>query len=434
MKKILSITIPALLFLFLAATMLSPQKENNIEKYTYQKKNQSKGGGMVMFESLNDFFTGNIITSRKRIAKTIFDNDVNHDYTDPNNWDIHQLNFYEPIVYMFSNEEIKVKGEEMEVLKSFLNSNHCIFIAADTIELEGYKFPYAGTLPFDIKDSSDFVYSFPAHSVGDSSKNIKAKLIPNSYYFFTDADKDKNTGWEPLAYIQGANDKNKYCFLMKMKPNEYFRWNIYLCSMPKLLSNKYILTEKKGNLNAVTESVITQMPEAYQVIWDEFYKGNYHLKLESADDNPSIMRYIMAQPALQIAFYLTLIMMGLYAGFEMKRRQRIIPIFAKPQNATLEFTETIGRLYYKNQDHKNIAEKRIKYFYEYIRNRYNIQLQHHDKEFAAILSAKSGLDLQIVHSLAHKINKAKTQKQISEDDLIELNMGLMQFYDKVRNT
>ena len=52
--------------------------------------------------------------------------------------------------------------------------------------------------------------------------------------------------------------------------------------------------------------------------------------------------------------------------FNAKRRQRVVPIINPLPNTTLDFTKTIGNLYYQEGNHQNIVDKKIIYFLEKI--------------------------------------------------------------------
>ena len=74
--------------------------------------------------------------------------------------------------------------------------------------------------------------------------------------------------------------------------------------------------------------------------------------------------------------------------FEMKRKQRIIPVINPLANTTLEFVGTIGDLYYQSAEHKNIAEKRIHFLMDQIRAKYWINTDKLDEIFIQTLSPK----------------------------------------------
>jgi hypothetical protein len=116
----------------------------------------------------------------------------------------------------------------------------------------------------------------------------------------------------------------------------------------------------------------------------------------------------------------------------MKRRQRIIEIIKPNENSTVTFTETIGRLYLQEKDNKNIADKMITYFNEYIRNNYFLNTNLINKDFMSTLSRKSGVPFEKVETLYRTIDHAHHNSNIDDYELLSLNEQIQNFY-KTRN-
>ena len=114
-------------------------------------------------------------------------------------------------------------------------------------------------------------------------------------------------------------------------------------------------------------------------------------------------------------------------AFEMKRRQRIIPVIKPLGNTTLEFVSTIGNLYYQNGDHKNIAEKKILFFLDQIRSRFWLNTNRLDDAFTTSLAKKSGKDQEEVRKIVDTINNIRSQPSISADELLDLNTKIESF-------
>lgn len=116
--------------------------------------------------------------------------------------------------------------------------------------------------------------------------------------------------------------------------------------------------------------------------------------------------------------------------FEAKRKQRIIPVIKPLANTTLEFVATIGNLYYQRGDHKNIAEKKIQFFFDYLHAHYFVSTTHRDERFVSMLAGKSGAGEQNVKALTNTINQILAKEKISKEELISLNALLEKFYKK----
>jgi hypothetical protein len=113
--------------------------------------------------------------------------------------------------------------------------------------------------------------------------------------------------------------------------------------------------------------------------------------------------------------------------FEAKRKQRIIPVIKPLANSTLEFVSTIGNLYYQRGDHKNIAEKKIQFFFEYIHSHYRIPVMQRDDTFINTLIKKTGMEPSTCRQLVLLINQIAGSEKISKDELIALSALLDKF-------
>ncbi len=161
-------------------------------------------------------------------------------------------------------------------------------------------------------------------------------------------------------------------------------------------------------------------------VWDET-KATPMRKNEEQQESGSVFRFLLSEPPLTWAFYLTLLALVLFVFFEAKRRQRIVPVIKPLANSTLEFTETVGKLYFQHGDHRNIAEKKITYFLDYIRHKYYLNTNQIDDAFYFALSQKSGREKGEIETLFRYIQYIQKQGIITEDQLLDLNRRIQDF-------
>jgi hypothetical protein len=107
----------------------------------------------------------------------------------------------------------------------------------------------------------------------------------------------------------------------------------------------------KDNHHQYTEKIVSYIPKG-QITW--LIKGQTG---ESISQSP--LRFILNQPALKYAWFLFLIGMVFFMIFNAKRKQRVVPIIKPLTNTTVDFTKTIGNLYFQEGDHQNIIDKKI---------------------------------------------------------------------------
>jgi hypothetical protein len=310
--------------------------------------------------------------------------------------------------YIFINEDFKPDKLDTETLLQFVANGNNVFVAANQ-----FGGSFADTLKIKTKD-----YLFYALHENDSALSMKMDSL--SLNFVNPAlKKTKNYGYKngiipyffssfdsSTAVILGITNKNLPTYIRL----SYGLGNIYLSSTPYAFTNNYILLY---NNSEYISGALSYLPEG-NVMWDEYYKAG-------RGERETPLRFILSKTALAWAYGITIISLLCYILFEAKRRQRIIPIVAPPQNATLEFVDTIGRLYYQYGDHKNLAHKKITYFLESIRTRFYLKTNILDEEFVEKLSEKSNIDKVQVNMLVSLIKKINESGSVTEDALIRLS-------------
>ncbi|MBU9936730.1 MAG: hypothetical protein KTQ13_08770, partial [Ferruginibacter sp.] len=222
--------------------------------------------------------------------------------------------------------------------------------------------------------------------------------------------------------VVGVNDD--------LMPNSivYFhgRGKLYLHCDPRAFSNYFLL--KDSNFKYMQQSLAFTPVVPGHVYWDDHY--NKLRRRKGEDDNFSTLSEIMKHPPLVYAFWLTLLLLLLYVLFGGKRVQRIIEQRKPNENTTVTFTETIGRLYLQKKDNKNISDKMITYFNEFIRNKYFLNTNSINEDFITALSRKSGVQRESVDSLYRTITSAQSSDHLDDYQLLSLNEQIQNFNKK----
>jgi hypothetical protein len=192
---------------------------------------------------------------------------------------------------------------------------------------------------------------------------------------------------------------------------------LYLNANPLLYTN-YALAHP-GPLN-YAESSLSHLKISKEVIWDEYYT-----KGRSGDGNP--LRVFLEHPQLKWALYLSYISLFIFVVFHIKRRQRVIPVIEPLQNATLDFVNVVGQVYYEQRDNANLAQKKITYFLDDLRARYYFKTNKLDSEFITNLVKKTGIDASFARELVNHINYLNQETKVTDDELITLNQLIEKF-------
>jgi hypothetical protein len=193
---------------------------------------------------------------------------------------------------------------------------------------------------------------------------------------------------------------------------------IFLHCQPLAFTNYHLLS---GSYEYACKA-LSYLP-VESLIWDQYYKPDRLINL-------SPVRFILSEPALRSAYYLILISILMYMLFGSKRKQKIIPVITPEENTSLKFLITVGRLYYRSQDHTDLAMKKIIYFQEFLHNRYNFHQITDTDENIRLLTLKSGVDADSVAHLMHYLKAIGENQEISSTRLIEFHRLLENFYKK----
>ncbi|MGB0176251.1 MAG: DUF4350 domain-containing protein [Owenweeksia sp.] len=197
--------------------------------------------------------------------------------------------------------------------------------------------------------------------------------------------------------------------------------SLFVSSNPLLLTNIYCLDTAVSGFSA---GLLSVFPEGENIVHIEYYQAG---RMESS----SPLRFILSQAPLRWAFYLTFITLVLFIVFEAKRKQRIIPIQEPVRNTSLEFTETLGQLYYTaRKDHANIIRKRVQYFQQYLAKRYSISSKNTGEEAVAEMARRTGKDPEKLNKLLTMVECVKQGDRMGDDFLMKLEVLLYWFYSK----
>lgn len=200
---------------------------------------------------------------------------------------------------------------------------------------------------------------------------------------------------------------------------KFGKGNLYLSSNPKMFSNYSMLTADGAGYTA---TALSYVKNTSTLAWDDYYT--------QGSSKESLMRVFFGNSYLRWAYYITLFSLLLFVLYEMKRRQRIIPVIAPLKNSTVEFVNVIGQLYYEKRNNTDIAHKQLLYILSYLRETYHFKTDKFDEEFVQRLIGKVGLDEEFARQFVSYLQFIAVQDRVSDDELIGLNKLIEKFYKK----
>lgn len=308
--------------------------------------------------------------------------------------------------YLLIAGTLKVDALDYSQMVKYMQSGNNIFIAANKIQgvlLDTLKLKVQTNFSFTGKRK------FPVNFVNPVLER------EFDYYF------DKGTS---AQYFSGLDTTRAIVLGQVQHTNANFiqyrfgKGALYLMANPQLFTNYNLLKEDGMDYAA---KALSYLPKADHLIWDEYFTKR--------DQNKSaVLRVFFEYDQLRWAYYIALFSLVVFVLFEIKRRQRIIPVIERPKNTSVEFVEVVGRVYYQQRNNRDIAEKKVTYLLEYIRNKYRLKTSELNPEFVAALISISSADETTIQELLQEMNYLKAGHAVKDDQLIRLNKLIEQFY------
>ena len=305
---------------------------------------------------------------------------------------------------------------ELNRLLNFAKAGNIIFISCRTLSSEAQNFfhcenYFSGFSVFGDSGEDTLTLSLVSPPFPDSGEYD----YPGKQYdgYFGKYDKD-------ISYELGKKDDGEINFI-RLKAG---RGNIYLHLAPLAFSNYFLLHGR--NMNYYNKALSLIPGDTKKLVWDEYYL--YKRYSGNNRGNKSVLSVLMSQRSFRAALWLLIILLALFILQEMRRKQRIIAVMAKPRNDSLEFVKTIGRLYHEKRDNKNLGHKMAAYFLEHIRNRYKLSTTRLDEDFIVSLQQKTDQPEANIRKIVFFINNIDEKDVIGDEELADFHKELEEFY------
>lgn len=381
------ITIASLLMIgYLVAQYNKPSPVN--WQSTLYRNDKIPFGTYILYNQLKQLYPGAQVVNTNKSVYNVFHND-----------NLQQGN------YIIIAKKISLNKFDFDEMLKYIKAGNSVFMSA---------FEWQGHLADSLKIETRAEYAKRNVSLNFTNSRLKA---PNSYVFNRDVANQYFASLDTArATVIGKNYAD-HCTFLSYK---FGKGTLYLCATPAVFTNYSLLTKQGGDY---AEKALSYMPGAKYIYWDQYQNGDI-------PEDISPLRVFFSNPSLQWAYYLSLFSMVVFIIYEVKRRQRIIPVIEPLQNSTLEFVTVVGQVYYEKRNNANIAHKKVLFLLEHIRNHYRLKTNKLDHEFIDTLSKKTGIDSQFATNLVNAINYISVQQQVTDWELINLNKLIEKFYSQ----
>ena len=402
MKKALPYIIGGIAVLALSILLISsagkrPRQIN--ERITLKQKDKIPYGFFAARSLLPSLFPGAKIYTDKRT---------------PGYWD--SLSRTAPNQAVFLVGHLKANEDELNDLLLFAQKGNHVFIICKSMSYDATQFfgMNSGSISEDedylsgSKDSLRIRLSLPRFT--DRTVYVYPGRKYSASFSYVDPER---------AVVLGRNDKGQANFLQYKAGDGA----VYIHTAPLAFSNYFILHKKNS---AYFQQALSVIPATVsKIVWNEYYLDK---KDDQPEKPPNWLGVLFKYESFRWAFITAIATLLLYVLFEMRRRQRIIPVMQRPQNASLDFVQTVGRLYHDRKNHKDLSKKMAVYFLDHVRSRYKMPTTEIDEAFTNALHAKSGYPLQELNGLVGFIHFVNSEEPVSEEQLASFHKELEKFY------
>lgn len=354
-------------------------------KDSFSMKDKIPFGSYVMYDLLKVLFDKNTVN---QINFPIYNTLKNKSYQNVN---------YLVICNNFDPDDL-----DIQYMLDFVYEGNSMFISASGFGKRFSDSLQIKTQPVFFADDSLYVslsHNALNHSdstsIKTSSFHSYLKEYDTTYSNVLGTDRNGNSNFIEYYYGEGR-------FLIHTIPHSFTNYNI-LKDDAKYISGVF------SHLNNGN------------IFWDEYYK-----EVNKYSSTP--LRFILSNTELSFSYFTLIISLLLFVVFRGKRQQRIIPVIKPLANTTVEFIETIGNLYFRQRNHKNIAEKKIAYLFDHLRNRYGLNIIEINDELKALVAQKTKFGIENTSELFNNIKIVKRSDKIDQKLLFDLNNIIEKFY------
>ncbi|WP_370000016.1 DUF4350 domain-containing protein [Winogradskyella sp.] len=392
-SKIALYVIGAVIVFMMIAEVTKPKPLNWRDSYSASDKIPL--GCYILFNELETFSDGEVLTSER----TVYEYLKNVDTTTSKS-------------LVLINNYLSFDREESKALMDFAEKGNTVFISGNY---------FYGTIVDSLNVSvvrqyNDFFkkeseHKFTSPSLKKNNRLFK-DVIENSHFSSLDTLNTTILGTVTLADDDGIEETHPN--FIKIDVGEK-GGQFVMHTNPFAFTNYHLMLDKAD----YAATVLSYLPKQ-QIIWDNNYKSGRKVIT-------SPLRFILSNKALKWAFYISMFGLILFVIFRGKRTQRIIPVINKLENATVDFTRTIGELYYQHGDYTNIVQKKIRFFLEFVRSNYYLNTNQLNQSFIEKLAVKSSNTKEDAKALVDYLVFLKSKAQHTEQELIELNKKIEHF-------
>ncbi len=401
------ITAAHIVFCFMMLFMLSCSQDKKTDWHvTFDKNSKEPYGCYIVYHLLDEIFPSTKIVSGRNIFTEI------NRSLDGNN-----LSYDNNRLSIMVCRNFEVDSAEFDKIIRYIKQGNTVCIFAENFSDTIFNYFH---LQYDLAYSS-YTASYP-NGEGDIN-NQKTTIffnhvqhpfsytgLPVNYAFAIDS--NYHDTYYYMGYANNIDSPNSMI-------HSEGKGEFIICRNPIALTNHFLLQHDNYKFIEYFFSYFYKYPNS--VTWYNTYE---RIKNDNTENDWS---WLLHFPPLFYAFLLLALLFLFYTLFEGRRRQRDIPVLPVNTNSSLEFTETVGRLYYNKKDNKNLSDKMILHYLETIRSKYGFKTNELNEEFVTLLSQKINQSFADTNAFIGYILYIRDAANVNDNDIKHLYHQLKKF-------
>ena len=335
------------------------------------------------------------------------------------------------ITYFFVGKSLNLYDKEVDSLLRFVDRGHTMFVAAEFLPER-----LLSKLFYNVKNYNYFGYS--------SNSSISLTFEDNRFGDIFDIvnqidNKPQTKRWYNINYgieyeLQGrVIGKSGYrpCYVQF----KYGKGKILIHTIPQAFTNSYL----SSDLGREYVEIVLSYFSNSTVLYDNYTQYAYDdgkMDIDQPRSNGRNLRdfktldFLLSNQSLRWAYFILLTGILFFVVFTGKRQQKIMPTMYSNDNSSLEFTETISRLYLNQNQHNKLIVHMENIFKNRIKSSYYIAYSQ-DSSYIKRISQKSGVQVSEIEQLM-KLFRVSSNITVSDEYLVNLYKKLNEFYAKAK--
>jgi len=333
--------------------------------------------------------------------------------------------------YFFVGGYFTMQTDTFEKLLEDVYEGTDIFICAEEVEsgLDTILFRYFPDVSITSQPDSEIEIELLNSAFADSSlsftymqKDKEQEIQWNSFIVYNETDYpyyESEVDTDIKFEVLSSNGILANCIKAKVG-----RGSITYMKTPLLLTN-FFLKEEQG-FHYVSH------------IFKDFNKEKVYLDFSSLsytnpdiinEQSANVLSFILSDKVLRIVWYLFLIGIILFLVLYLKRVQRAIPVLPVKKNTSLQFNETMGRLFFSKTSNREMAIIKMNLFLSFLKRRGNKGIPEDAREAAVFLHKKTGVSEELIFEIFYFGNNVKSEsKEPYTQDFLAFSENINLFY------